>query len=105
MAKYLIEASYSREGAKGLLNEGGSKRRAAVEEMVKSVGGKVDAFYYSFGDTDVYAILDAPESVSAAALSLAVNASGAVQLRTQVLISPEEMDRASQKSVSYRPPG
>ena len=105
MPKYLIEASYTLEGVKGLLKDGGSKRREAVEAAVKSVGGKVEAVYFAFGDPDVVVILDAPNNVSAAAMSLATNASGAVRLKTVVLLSPEEMDEAAKKSVSYRPPG
>jgi uncharacterized protein with GYD domain len=105
MAKYLFEASYTAEGAKGLAKEGGSSRRKKVEKMVKAMDGKLEAFYYAFGPTDVYLIVDVPDSVTAAALSLAVNQSGAVQLRTHVLITPEEMDQAAKTSVKYRAPG
>jgi uncharacterized protein with GYD domain len=105
MAKYLFEASYTAEGAKGLAKEGGSSRRKKVEKMVKAMDGKLEAFYYAFGPTDVYLIVDVPDSVTATALSLAVNQSGAVQLRTHVLITPEEMDQAAKTSVKYRAPG
>jgi uncharacterized protein with GYD domain len=105
MAKFLYRAAYTAEGTKGLQKEGGSKRRAAVEEMAKALGAKVEAFYYAFGESDVYVIIDAPDSASAAAVSLAVNASGAVQLKTTVLLTPEEMDQAAKKAVTYRPPG
>ena len=105
MPKYLCQASYTAEGTKGLLKDGGSKRRAAVEEMTKALGGKIEAFYYGFGEPDVFLIVDAPDNASAAAISLAVNASGAVQLKTTVLLTPEEMDAATKKGVSYRAPG
>lgn len=105
MPKYLIEASYTAEGTKGLMKEGGSSRRKAVEEMSKGLGGKVEAFYYAFGSTDAYVIADLPDAATAAALSLAVNASGMVNLRTHVLMTPEEVDQAAKKSVSYRAPG
>src|SRR2546428_6082872 len=105
MPKYLWEASYSAEGAKGLLKDGGSKRRKAAEEAVKAVGGKLEAFYFAFGKYDAYVIADIPDHVSVAAASLAVNASGAVAIRTTVLLTPEELDKASKKSVSYSPPG
>ncbi len=103
--KYLYQARYSPEGTKGLLKDGGSKRRAAAEEMTKALDGKVEAFYYAFGEPDVFVIADVPDHASAAAFSLAVNASGAVQLKTTVLMTPEEMDAAAKKSVSYRAPG
>jgi uncharacterized protein with GYD domain len=105
MAKYLLEASYTAEGAKGLAKEGGSSRRKKVEEMVNAMHGKVEAFYYAFGATDVYLIVDVPDAVTAVALSLAVNQSGAVQLSTRVPLTAEEMVQAAKKSVSYRAPG
>ncbi len=105
MPKYLVQASYTTEGTKGLLKDGGTKRRAAVEDLMKGLGGKVEAFYYAFGDTDVYAIVEGPDNVTAAAVSLAINASGAVSQKTTPLLTPEEIDQATKKSVSYRPPG
>jgi uncharacterized protein with GYD domain len=105
MPKYLMEANYTAEGAKGLAREGGSSRRKTVEKMVKDLHGTVEAFYYSFGAADVYLIVDVPDAATAAALSLAVNQTGAVQLKSHVLMTAEEMDQAAKKSVAYRPPG
>jgi uncharacterized protein with GYD domain len=105
MPKYLLEASYTAEGTKGLAKEGGTGRRKAVTELFKSVNGTVEAFYYAFGTTDLFVIVDVPDAVTAAALSLAVNQSGAAHLKTHVLMTPEEMDQAAKKSVAYRPPG
>ena len=105
MAKYLIEANYVGDGVKGLLKEGGTSRRAAVEEAAKTVGGSVDAFYYAFGETDAYVIMDVPDNVTAAGLALTVAAAGTVTLKTTVLLTPEEVDRAVKSSPSYRPPG
>ena len=105
MPKYLIQASYTPEGVKGLLKDGGSKRRAAAAAAGKGLGGNLEVFYFAFGDTDVFAIADAPDNLSAAAVSLAVTASGAVHAKTTVLLTPEEMDQAAKKTVSYRPPG
>ena len=105
MPKYLVKASYTQEGTKGLLGDGGTKRRAAVEQMMSQIGGKVEAFYYAFGEADAVLIIDAPDNASAAALSMAVNASGAVSLKTIPLLTPEELDQAAKKKVSYRAPG
>ena len=104
MPKYLMQASFTQEGIKGLAQEGGSKRRQAVEEFFGSAGGKLEALYFAFGYTDVFAIADLPDNVSAAALSLAANAAGAVQVKATVLITPEEMDQAAQKSLGLRAP-
>ena len=105
MAKYLLHASYTEAGLKGLLKEGGSKRREAVEQAVKGLGGTVETFYYAFGDTDSFVIADLPDNVSSTALSLIVNSGGMVTVKTTVLITPQEVDQATKKSVDYRPPG
>jgi uncharacterized protein with GYD domain len=105
MPKYLIEANYVGDGAKGLIKEGGSARRAAAEKAVKSVGGSIEAFYYAFGDTDAFVIVDMPNNASMAATALTINASGAVTIRTTVLMSPAEVDEAVKMHPSYRAPG
>jgi len=105
MAKFLWMASYTTDGVKGVLKDGGTSRRDAVQKMIESAGGKMEAFYFAFGDADVYIICDIPDVASAAAISMAINASGAVELRTVVLIPPEEIDQAAKKQVGYRAPG
>jgi uncharacterized protein with GYD domain len=105
MPKYLIQANYVGEGIKGLLKEGGTSRRAAVEKALSSVGGKLEGFYYAFGDTDAFVIVELPDNVTAAALSLIVNAPGTVAAKIAVLLTPEEVDAATKKTPNYRPPG
>ena len=105
MSKYLLQASYSVEGTKGLLKDGGSKRLAAARTLVESLGGAIEAFYYAFGETDLVAIIDMPDPASAAAVSLAVGAAGGVSGKLTVLLSPSDIDQASKKSGRYTPPG
>jgi len=105
MPKYLITASYTADGVKGLLKDGGTKRRQAAEAALKSVGGRLDAFYFAFGEHDVFLIADAPDNASVAAASMAINASGAVQTKTAVLLTPEEIDQATKKQATYQAPG
>ena len=105
MPKYLAQCNYVGEGVKGLLKEGGSSRRAVVEKLIESVGGTVEAFYYAFGETDLFVIADLPDNVTMTALALLVAASGAIDIKTTVLITPEEVDEAVKKTPSYRPPG
>lgn len=105
MAKYLISGSYTQAGIKGVLAEGGSGRRAAVEKLATSVGGSVESFYYGFGGDDFYVTVDLPSREAAAAVAMTVAASGAVTPRTVVLLTPEEVDAATKLSPSYRPPG
>ncbi len=105
MPKYLFSASLTESGLNGVLKEGGTSREAALRETAASVGGTLEAFYFAFGEDDVYLIVDLPDASAAAALAMNTTASGAVQVRTTVLITPEEMDQASKTKVSYRPPG
>jgi uncharacterized protein with GYD domain len=105
MAKYLLEGHYTAEGAKAIAGEGGSARRAAAAKLIEGLGGKLEAFYFAFGDVDVYAIFELPDSIAAAAVALAVNQTGVVTGKTVVLIPPEDMDKATKKAVDYRPPG
>jgi uncharacterized protein with GYD domain len=105
MPKYLIEVDYSVEGTKGLLKDGGSKRRAVVEGALTSVGGKLETFYYTFGTRDAILIAELPNHEAAIGLSMTVGASGSVRLRTTPLITVEEVDRATKAKVSYKAPG
>jgi len=105
MAKYLVEASYTEDGIKGVLDKGGSSRPEAVKHLVEGIGGSMEAFYFAFGDADAFVIVDLPDNVSASAVALAVNASGAASAKTTVLLTPEEVDQATQKAVDYKPPG
>ena len=105
MPKYLLQVSYTAEGAKGVLKDGGSKRRAAAQAAMKSLGGKLETFYFAFGESDVIAIADLPDAVSAATASMTLAASGAVTTKTTVLLTPEDIDAAVKKSAKYTPPG
>ena len=105
MAKYLIIASYTAEGMKGVISKGGTARRDAVAKTVADVGGQVESFYFAFGEDDAYVVADLPENTAAAAIGMAVGASGMASVKTVVLLTPEEVDRAAQTQVAYRAPG
>ena len=105
MPKYMIQASYVGEGLKGLLKEGGTKRRETVAQVIEGMGGKLESFYYAFGDYDVVGVADMPDNASSVAFSMMVNASGVINAKTTVLLTPEEIDQATKKTVQYRPPG
>ena len=105
MPLYLWQASYTASGTQGLLKDGGSKRRQVVQQMIEKAGGKLHSMYFAFGESDVIGIAEFPDQVTAAALSLVVNASGAVHFRSTPLLTAEEIDAAAKKSIAYRPPG
>ena len=105
MGKYLIEASYTADGVKGLLKEGGSGRRAAVEQLITSAGGTVESCYFVFGEDDLIAVVDMPDNATMAAVSLSVSAAGGATTSVRVLLTPEEIDAAAKKTIEYRAPG
>ena len=105
MPKYLLEVNYTLEGLKGVVAKGGSARKAAAASAAKSVGGKIDAFYFAFGGTDVFVIADMPDNEAAAALALTVSAAGGASVKTVVLLTPDQIDAATGRDVKYKPPG
>ena len=105
MPKFLIEASYTSDGMKGVLDKGGTARREAVEKLLADVGGTLDSFHFAFGATDAYVIVDVPDNISAAAVGMVVGSSGMVNLKTTVLLMPEDIDRAAAVHATYTPPG
>ena len=105
MPKFLFRASYTNAGAKGIQSAGGSSRRDAIDKMAQGLGGSLESFYFAFGGTDGYVLLDLPDNESAAAASIAVNAAGAATTEVVVLLTPEEIDAAAKLSVDYQPPG
>jgi len=107
MPHYLLTGTYTADGAKALLSEGGTSRKAQATALVKSLGGTVECFYFAYGSDDVVAVIDMPDGASATAASLTVSSSGRVNVRLTPLITPEEVDAASQKSkgATYRAPG
>ncbi len=105
MGKYLIRANYTQSGLAGLLKEGGSRRRAALAQTIEGAGGTLESLYYAFGGSDLYIIADLPDDATATAVSLSVGAAGALNVDITVLITPETVDEAIKKNISYRAPG
>ncbi len=105
MPKYLITATYSAEGMKGLLREGGSERRKVIADIAKNLDGELESYYYAFGGNDVFSVIDLPDNVSAAAMAANISAGGMVRCAVTVLVTPEEMDKASRTKMYFRPPG
>jgi len=105
MPKYLWKGQYRPEGVKGLLKEGGTAREKAVAQLLQSAGGKLEAYYYAFGEYDAYVIVDLPDNATATAVSLAIAAAGVTHVETIPLLTGEEVDQAVKKPVRYRPPG
>ena len=105
MSKYLISGSYVGEGIKGLLKDGGTKRKEAVDQLIGGRGGTVESMHFAFGDDDFFIIVDGPDNVKVAAGSLMASSTGAVSTKVTVLLTPEELDEVSGISVEYRPPG
>jgi uncharacterized protein with GYD domain len=105
MPKYLFQVNYVGEGAKALLKDGGSKRRAVTEKLFKSLGGSLDAYYYGIGDTDLYIIADFPNHTAVKACGLTVTATGTITTKATMLLTPEEIDEAAKLNPTYSAPG
>lgn len=105
MTKFMWTGSYTIEGTKGVIAEGGSSRKAMVEKMLSSMGGKLECFYFSFGSDDIVIIGEVPDNASGAAIGMTVAASGGAQGRVTILLTPEEIDKAAKMSPAYRRPG
>ena len=105
MPKFMLTVSYNAEGTKGLIKDGGTGRRAAVAKMLGALSGKLEGFYYAAGGTTVYAIADVPDATTVAAVTMAVRASGMMEIETTMLLTPEELDQAAKKTVNYQSPG
>ncbi len=104
MPRYLFKATYTIEGAKGLLSEGGKSRRDVVAHAAESVGGRLETFDFAFGEHDVFLICELPDHAAAAKVALTVKAAGGADTETVVLISPEEIGSTAD-NVDYTPPG
>ena len=105
MARFLIIASYTPEGMKGVIAKGGTARQDAVGKMVADLGGSLESFYFAFGEGDAFVTVEMPDNVSAAAVGMAVGASGMASCKTIVLLTPEEIDKATKTGVHYPAPG
>lgn len=105
MPKYLFYGSYTPEGYRGLMKEGGSERIDVSKRALESVGGSLESFYYSNGEQDFYIIVNLPDHVISTAVTLIGNASGTFRIRAVPLLTPEEMDEVVKYQVDFRAPG
>src|SRR4051794_37823943 len=105
MPKYLLQVSYTLDGVRGVIAKGGSARKAAAQAAAKSLGGKLESFYFAFGGTDVFTVADLPDNTAAASLALAVTAGGGAVVNTVPLLTVDDIDDAAAKTVKYSPPG
>lgn len=105
MPKYLFTGTFTAAGAKGLAEEGGTSRVQVIRDGFASVGGTLESYHFAFGSDDFFIIGELPDNTAAAALALRTSSTGAVHTRTTVLLTPEELDRASGHKPSYRAPG
>jgi len=94
MPKYLIEASYTLEGLKGIMKTGGTARRAAVQQAVESVGGKFEAQYFALGDYDAFAIVDLPDASRIPALAEPWFLTFQANVEFHPVMTPDDLARA-----------
>lgn len=104
MPRYLWQVSYTVGGLEGVLKDGCTKRRQIVQKLVEGLGGRLELFDYALGNDDAFIVAQLPNNVSAAAVSMVVNAGGGAAIKTNVLVTPEEIDQAASKRLVYEPP-
>jgi uncharacterized protein with GYD domain len=107
MPMYLTRFSYTPETWAKLIKNP-EDRRAAGKQYIESAGGKLHGFWYAFGEHDGYTLWEAPDSVSMAAVAIAIGAGGALSsIQTTVLLTIDETIAALEKasSIGYRRPG
>jgi uncharacterized protein with GYD domain len=109
LPKYAVIGGYTSEAWAKMLDNPGD-RATAVRKVAEAVGAKLEQFYWSFGDDDYLAIFDAPDDITAGAISVAVGSSGTLRnLRTIKLITQEEgkkvLEKAKAAKAVYAPPG
>lgn len=105
MPKYLIEATYTAEGLRGLTKDKAAGRRKAIEKVLTAIGGKLESMYFAFGDADVVLICDCPDGATAAGFAITAGASGAVRTKTTQLLTIDEIDSGLSKNIKYQAPG
>lgn len=97
MARFLLELSYTPESWAAQL-ENPTNRTQAIKPALDSVGVKIETAFFAFGESDLIAIVESPDNISAAALSLCINASGIVKsAKTTPLMTVEEGLEAMRK--------
>jgi uncharacterized protein with GYD domain len=104
--KYLAQATYTSESVSSLIKNP-QNRSEAVRQIIEKMGGRLEGFWFSFGDYDLALVFDMPDNISAAAFAMAVSAGGALKsFKTTQLITPEEAMAAMKKAAKsgYKPP-
>jgi uncharacterized protein with GYD domain len=105
MPKYLVQASYTAEGLKGLKKDTAVGRKSSIAKAMESLGGRLECMYFALGEYDVFGISDLPDHVAAASFALQASSSGLVSTKTTALLTPEEVDKAFAKKGAYKAPG
>ena len=105
MPKYLFTGSYTADGARAILKDTAAGRRQALTAAVEGLGGKVEGLWYAFGDDDLYALVDLPSNVRAAAISVLVASTGTFAPKIVALLTVDEMDEALKTKVNFRVAG
>ena len=101
MSKFLIEASLTTQGVKGVQAEGGSARREAVKKALESVSGQLEAFYFCFGEYDGVVIYEVPDDTTTTAIAMAATSAGHLKAsHTTKLFTVEETMEAMRKAGS-----
>jgi uncharacterized protein with GYD domain len=102
--RYLVRANLTGEGIKNLQKQPPTALKAGVAKFVESVGGKLEFWYFDYGEATAYSVIYYPDEIAAATAQLSTNAAGFARVRIRPLLSAEEMDKAVAKVPPVRVP-
>ena len=105
MPTYMIQGSYGIEGLSALV-KAPQNRIEAIKPAIEKLGGKLIDAYFCFGDYDFVVIVEMPDNASAAGISMAFGAGGAIKAtKTTPLLSATETIEAMKKAsaAGYKP--
>lgn len=105
MPKFLLQSTYTADGLKGLINDGGTKRAEVVRKMIEDAGGRMESMHFAFAENDTYVLCELPDQKTAAGLAVAIGATGGLSVQVTPVLTPAEVDEATRTGATYTPPG
>jgi uncharacterized protein with GYD domain len=102
--RYLFRAAFTVDGMQNLQKQSATAFKAGVAKVFDSVGGKLESWYFDYGDSTAYGFVDYPDEIAAATAQASVNAGGFARVTYRPVLSAEDADKALARSVATRPP-
>ncbi|MEU4717299.1 GYD domain-containing protein [Micromonospora purpureochromogenes] len=105
MAWFLLKSTYTVDGLKGLVKDGGTKRAEVVRKMIEDAGGRMESMHFAFAEDDTYVLCELPDQKTVTGLAVAIGATGSLSVRITPVLTPAEVDEVTRMKTTYTPPG